>query len=285
MGPWRLDRGAWLACGVRTVRAAASRDYGMIASAIAFASFLSLLPLLGAVALCYGMITPPEGVIRHIRSLAAILPGESSGFVGDWLIESITRSEGRSFGLLVSVSLALFGALRAGRSIIAGLNIASDIGTGRGFFGQRAVAFIIVLSGAGLLLGALFALSALALLENALDQRLVSSLPVLKAAFWIAATLGASALLALVYRFAPHRPPPAWRWVAPGALVATALWLLATLAFGFYLRSVGHFESTYGSLGAIVALQIWLFLCGYILLLGARLNFEVLRHAEGCPSL
>ena len=68
-GPWRLGRQAWLSSLIRTARGAVDDDYGMVASAIAFSSFLALLPLLGAIVLVYGMATPADRVAENVRTL------------------------------------------------------------------------------------------------------------------------------------------------------------------------------------------------------------------------
>lgn len=278
-GPWRLTKRDWLASAARTVRGAREDDYGTAASAIAFASFLALLPFLGAVALTYGIVTPIDRVVADIRALLFILPGEARGFMGDWLVRSITRSEGREAGLLISIAIALFSALRAGRTIIGALNTASAVETGRGFVHRRIVALLIVFGGAMLLLGALFAIASLAWIERVLPPGLAPILPSLRTIFWISAAGGAVSALAITYRYAPNRSPPAWRWILPGALAATFAWLIATLAFGWYLGSFGSTSRTYGTVGAIVVLQLWLFLSGYIVLLGAKLNVELMRSA------
>ncbi len=278
-GPWRLTGRDWLASTVRTMRGAGEDDYGTAASAIAFASFLALLPLLGAVALTYGMMTPADRVVADIRALLFILPGDAREFIGDWLVRSITRSEGRGAGLLISIAIALFSALRAGRTIIGALNTATGVESKRGFVRRRIVAMLIVFGGSVMILGALFAIASLAYIERALPSGLAAILPSLRAIFWTSATGGAVAALALIYRYAPNWSPPAWRWMLPGALVATLVWLLATFVFGWYLGSFGRTKGTYGAVGAIVVLQLWLFLSGYIMLLGARLNAELMQRA------
>ena len=278
-GPWRLTGRDWLGSAIRTARGAREDDYGTAASAIAFAGFLALLPLLGAVALTYGMVTPVDRVVDDIRTLIFILPDDAREFIGNWLVRSITRSDGREAGLLIAIAIALFSALRAGRTIIAALNTASGVKTRRGFLRRRVVALLIVSGGAVLILGALLAIASLAWIERILLGELAAVLGALRAVFWIGATGGAVAALALVYRYAPNRPPPAWRWIIPGAIAATLLWLLATLGFGWYLGSFGRTGQTYGSVGAIVVLQLWLFLSGYVMLLGAKLNAELMRSA------
>lgn len=278
-GPWRLSGRDWLASAARTIRGAREDDYGTAAGAIAFASFLALLPLLGAVALTNGMITPTNDVVANIRILLFIVPSDARGFIGDWLVRSITRSEGRDAGLLISIAVAMFSALRAGRTIIGALNTASAVETRRGFVRRRIVALLIVFSGSVLILGALLAVASLAWVVRVLPPGLAPIVLILRSIFWIAATGGAIAALALIYRYAPNRAAPAWRWIFPGAIAATSLWLLATLLFGWYLGSFGRTDRTYGTVGAIIVLQLWLFLSGYVMLLGAKLNYELMQSA------
>lgn len=265
---------------MRTLRAAHSKRFGMIASSIAFFSFLALLPLLGAVTLAYGMFTEPEQVVQDIRAFVQFLPGNARQLVGSWLVETITEPEGRGLGLLLSTTLALYGGMRAGQAVIAGLNIASGSVGGRGFFGKRAASLLMVFSGSALILVALFALSALAFLERLVTQGYSTVVPIIRTVFWSVATIGAGLALLVIYRYAPARKPPSFRRVAPGAVCATLIWLLATVAFGFYLGSFGTYQRTYGSLGAVIVLQIWLFLSAYTLLLGARLNVELERSSS-----
>lgn len=266
---------------MRTARAAHANRFGMIASSIAFFSFLALLPLLGAIAFAYGMFTEPEQVVQDVRTLVQILPGSARQLVGSWLVETIRESEGRGVGLVLSAALALYSAMRAGQAMIAGLNIASGVVGARGFFGKRVASLLMVLSGSALILVALFALSALAFLERLVPQGYGTLVPILRTIFWSAATIGAGLALLVIYRYAPARAPPSFRRAAPGAVCATLAWLAATVAFGYYLGSFGPYQRTYGSLGAVIVLQIWLFLSAYILLLGAALNAELERSGRG----
>jgi membrane protein len=86
--------------------------------------------------------------------------------------------------------------------------------------------------------------------------------------------LGAAA----VYRFAPNRPDAPWVWISPGSAAATGLWLIATLAFGFYVSRFGNYNATYGSLGGVVVFLTWLYLSAFILLMGGELNSELERQ-------
>ena len=84
--------------------------------------------------------------------------------------------------------------------------------------------------------------------------------------------------LAVLYRFAPNRNAPQWRWISPGALAATLVWLIASLLFTVYVSHFGNYDATYGSLGAIIVVLTWLYLSAYLVLLGAEINAEAERQ-------
>jgi membrane protein len=81
--------------------------------------------------------------------------------------------------------------------------------------------------------------------------------------------------LAAIYRYAPSRAEPRWRWVSWGAVVATVLWLAGSAAFSIYVSRFASYDKTYGSLGAVVVLLLWLYLTAFVVLLGAELNAEI----------
>ena len=81
--------------------------------------------------------------------------------------------------------------------------------------------------------------------------------------------------LALLYRFGPSRAPARWRWVTPGSLLAAVLWLLGSLAFSIYVAKFAAYGQTYGALGGVVVLLMWLFISAFVILLGAELNAEL----------
>jgi membrane protein len=79
-------------------------------------------------------------------------------------------------------------------------------------------------------------------------------------------------------RHLPLRPlsrPRHWRWLTPGAIAATVLWLLASLGFSYYAANFAGYNETYGTLGGVIALLMWLWISAYVVLLGAELNSEL----------
>jgi membrane protein len=87
-------------------------------------------------------------------------------------------------------------------------------------------------------------------------------------------------LLAAIYRFAPSRKEPKWRWVSWGAVIATVLWIAGSAAFSVYVSSFASYDKSYGSLGAVVVLLMWLYVSAFVVLLGAELNAEIERERE-----
>ena len=91
--------------------------------------------------------------------------------------------------------------------------------------------------------------------------------------------LGFGGGIALLYRYGPSREHARWRWVTPGSLAATVLWLTASLVFSLYTSRFSHYDRTYGSLGAVVGLMIWIWISAIVVLLGAELNGEIERQS------
>ena len=84
--------------------------------------------------------------------------------------------------------------------------------------------------------------------------------------------------LAILYRFAPDRDQPQWIWIAPGTVVG---WLLASAAFCFYTANFGSYGETYGSLGAVVVVMLWLMISATVIVIGAELNAEAEHRGQG----
>jgi membrane protein len=81
--------------------------------------------------------------------------------------------------------------------------------------------------------------------------------------------------LAILYRYAPSRRSPKWRWISVGSIVATLTWMVGSGLLSFYLTNFGHYDATYGSLGAAIALMIWMWMSTIVVLFGAELNSEI----------
>ena len=282
--PVSIPAGGWWAIVKRTYRQASKDNLGLIAAGVAFYGFLALVPVLGAMVLTYGLILDPQEIVRQFASVAPALPGDVAKLIGEQLDALIaTSSRKKGIGLLVSLSLALYGAMKGAGAVVIALNIAYEEKDKRGFIaGNLANAMITV--GAVLLAVTLILATAV---THAL-MSLLGPMPYLlamlvKVAGWAVAAGISIAGLAALYRYGPSRANARWRWLTPGSLLATAGLIATSSLFGWYASNFGNYNATYGSLGAVVVLLMWLYLSAYVLLLGAEFNAEM-EHQTAADS-
>lgn len=268
----------WWATVRATWTESSEDNLSLVASGIAFNGFLALLPLLTAVVLGYGLVASPEQVARHIAVLAQAIPQDAARLIGQQLTNMVeTADTTTGFGIVLSLAIAVFGAMRGATGIIVGLNIVYDVEESRAVVWRTLTRLAITICAILLFLVASLAVS----LVNGLHDLLPNLGGILRQAlqigFWVATAVAVSLVIAAIYTYAPNRPGKQLRWLTPGSITATVVWVIATFAFSFYVRNFGNFNATYGALGAVIVFLLWLYLSAYILLLGAELN-QVLRR-------
>ncbi len=268
----------WTELVKRTVReASADRCLGLAAE-LAYYFLLALVPALVFVA-AVASFFPSRLIQDMLEALGRFAPPDVLTIVRDQLtsIQGGNNSGILTFGLL----LALWSSSAAIVSITDALNRAYDIEEGRPWWKVRLTAIGLTIA------LAIFVLCAFALVM------LGPSI-----AEWIASRMGLGgaftltwsvlqwpvvfALVVLGVAFINYFAPDAeqdWEWVTPGAVLATLLWLVASLAFKFYLANFADYNATYGSLGGVIVLMLWFYISGLSILIGAEMNAEI-EHAS-----
>jgi membrane protein len=283
--PWKMTRSDWIQVIKRAWAQINANNVGLIAAGVAFYCFTALVPALAAIVLTYGLLVEAETVSRHITELFGILPQEAARLVSQQLVDVVETSKGQQgLGLAFALAIAFYGVSRATSSMIVALNVAYDEKEARGFIWLTVLSFIFVVGGLALVLTAFATTATLAFLGS-----LIPGAPdIMLAGIRLASYLLLGALVvtaaACLYRYAPCRPHAKWVWLSPGALIATAVWLMATAGFGFYASNFGNYNATYGSLSAVVVLLTWLWLSAYVFLIGAELNGELERQTSACVT-
>jgi membrane protein len=276
--PTEVPAEGWRDIVVRTVQEAKADGVPLLAAGVAFYALLALAPALTALAGLYGLVADPADASRQVDDLLAAAPSEVRDLVEAQLVTASERTSEEAIVLVaVGAALALWSASSGMQHLMAAINRAYDEEGARGWVRVRAVALLLTAGAVGFLAVSvgLIALLPAALAETALGPAARVLVSVLR---WPLLAAAMVAGLAVVYRVAPDRDDAQWRWVGTGSVVATALWLVGSAGFSLYAANFGRYDDTYGTLGAVVVVMLWLFLTAYCLILGAELNAEAERQ-------
>ncbi len=246
----------------------------LLAAGVAFFSFLSLFPAIIASVMAWGLFADPATIREQADSIAAALPSSARDLLIqqiDALINAPQQSLG--WGLLLSLAIALWSASGGIGNLISAVNLTYDEAETRGFVRRKLLALGLTL---GMIVFGLLALGLVAVAPAVFDAIGLPSWTrvLLEIGRWLVLLALVGAGLAVIYRIAPDRDAPQFKWVSTGALVATVVWLVASFAFSLYVDNFGSYGKTYGSLAAVVVLMLWLWISFYVVLLGAEINAE-----------
>jgi membrane protein len=225
-----------------------------------------------------GFMSGPGSELRNQLTayMAKGMPGSAADLVEKTLNEVHQNSS--ALKALIGALGALWAATGGIDAISKTLNIAYGLQETRSFFRKK-------LTSVGLTFGlAVLIIAALALLGfGGQIGEFVAAKVGLGGAFTVAwkilqfpVALGAMFLaFSMMYYFAPNMKEPEWYWISPGAAVGVVVWVVASVGFSFYLKFFNSFSKTYGSLGAVIILMLWLYLTGMAILIGGEVNSEI----------
>jgi membrane protein len=256
---------------------AAEDELALVAAGVAFYALLALFPAAAAVAALYGVLAD-AGSVNELLAWLPALPLQAHAVLDTELSRIATSSTPLlSAGALLALFVALLSAQQGVDAMLAALHIACDGLERHGFLRRTFRSLGLTL---GAIAAAVVALALIAVLPVVLNALHVGPelRSLLALAPWPVLVAGFLAAVSLLYRFGCGRDRR--RWLTPGAVVAAVLWVAASLAFAFYTGSFSGFGRTYGSVGALVVLLLWLWLTAYAVLLGAELDAELERQAS-----
>lgn len=272
--PTEIPRRGWIQVVKRAWKEAKTDQVPLLAAGVAFYSFLALFPAMIAAVMLYGLVRDPSDVREQIDELSATLPSDAASLLTTQLEALTTTSSGSlGLGLIISLVLALWSASGGVGNVMTAVNLAYDEEETRGFVKRKLLALGLTL---GAIVFVVVAVGMVAVAPAVLDN-LVGAGPLrwaLEAARWVGLLVAMSVALGILYKLAPDRDAPKFRWVSIGSVVATVLWLVASLGFSLYVDNFGSYNKTYGALAGVVVLLLWLWLTMYVVLLGAEVNAE-----------
>ena len=280
--PVGLRWNVWRHIAWRTLKAFGDDRIPTAAAGITFYMLLAIFPALSAFVSLYGLVSDVDDARKQVLTLAGLLPGGAVSVLGDEMMRLASANHGAlGLAFVISVATSIWSSNAGAKALIEGLNVAYEARETRNFVHLTLVSLgftvgVIVLGVCGIA----FVVAAPALLQDAgLAQP--AGLGLLR---WPAFLVLATVLLSVVYRYGPCRGDPHWRWITPGGVFAASGWLLMSNLFSWYVANFGHYNHTYGSLGAIVGFLTWIWISMMVVLLGAEFNSEIENAERGTVS-
>lgn len=246
-----------------------------IAGGVAFFVLLAIFPAITALVSAYGLYFNASTITNNLSLLQDVVPDNMLSIVHEQA-NRIASNSGRalSIGLVVGILVSLWSAMSGVKAMIDALNVIYEQEEGRGFIKLNLAALIFTLGGFAAFLLAIAAVIVLPLILSPIGLGGVTE-TLTRVVRWPTLLLVLLIGLALLYRYGPDRRVARWQWVSVGSVFAAVTWIGASYLFSWYLASFANYNATYGSLGAVVGLMIWLWISTIVVLLGAELNAEI----------
>ena len=231
-----------------------------------------------------GLFGDPQTITREVTDIVTQIGPSSAADTFSGPIESITANRSASGVLfVVGLAVALWSASGYVGAFIRASNIAWETPEGRSFFKLRPLQLLVTL-----VMIVLLAIVALALVLTGPIVDAVggsigvgdTALTVWDIAKWPILLVVVILMFSVLFYAAPNVKLPGFRWITPGSAFAVIVWLLASALFGLYVANFGSYDKTYGALGGIVTLLVWMWITNLALLFGVELNAERERSRE-----
>jgi membrane protein len=263
--PLELSQADWRVTLKRTGKEIKADRVPFMAAAMAYYFFLAIFPALIAVVGIMGLVDADTTSL--IDSIESTLPGESGQAITEAFREADKPSDATSLtSAILGIAIALWSASSGMVALQTGLNIAYDVEQDRKFFAKRGVALLLIVAAA--LLGGV---------PSPIFTFGESTVFVVLG--WALTIVAVMILFSIFYYFGPNRESPTWHWVSAGGIVGAILWIVVSVAFGWYVENYSNYSKTYGSLAGVIVLILLLYLTSLAVLIGGELNAELERRS------
>jgi membrane protein len=284
--PWKLGGLSVPELAKRVWREIGDDEVTDRAAALTYYFVFSLFPALLFFTALLGLLPIPNLMDQLMGYVSQVLPGDAASIVSKTLGEIVAGAHG---GLLsIGALTALWAGSNGMASIMSALNVAYDVTDNRPWWKRRLLSIVLTFGFALFIMTGLIFMVFGPKIGSVVAAWL--GLGDLFTTIWNLVSIPITIFLvtigiALVYYLAPATQQR-WRWVTPGSLVAVVLWLAMSYVLRLYVTNFANYNATYGSIGGMILLMLWLYLTGVVMLLGAEVNAEI-EHAaarRGAPD-
>jgi len=284
-----LDKRSWKFVAKRAVKEFSQDQCLDLAAGLTYYAVLALFPALLAIVSLLGIIgQDQQGTDALMQMVRDVAPSAADTLQG--VITQLTQSQAAGFTLVIGIVGALWSASGYVGAFGRAMNRIYEIDEGRPFYKLRPVMLLITLI--AVLLAALVSValvvsgpvahsigSAIGLGDTAVTVWNIIKWPLILAVVVL--------VVAILYYATPNVKQPKFRWISIGAGIAVVVWILASLAFGFYVANFSSYNKTYGSLAGVIVFLLWLWITNLALLFGAEVDSELERGRQlqgGIPA-
>ena len=278
-----ITKPSWKYVAKKTFREFTADKCPDLAASLTYYGILSLFPALLALVSLLGLFGQAQNTVMGLLDIVeGVAPGDTADTLRSTL-EELVSSPAAGFALVAGVAGALWSASGYVGAFGRAMNRIYEIEEGRGFVKLRGT--MLAVTALSILVVAVIA--AMLVLSGAVAEAVGSAIGLGAAtvtawdiAKWPVALALAVALIAVLYYFTPNVRQPRFRWMSIGSALALVVSVLATAGFGFYVANFNNYNKTYGALGGVVVLLLWLWLLNMSLLFGAEVDAELERGRQ-----
>jgi membrane protein len=269
--PWR----GWKDIVVRTYRETQDDRLLALAGGVAFFSLAALFPAIAAGVSFYALFADAGTIGKHLSLVAGLVPSDVLNMLRDEITRIGAKSDGKlTFGFVLGLGIALWSANAGMKAIFDALNIIYDEEEKRGLVRLNLISLLFTVGAIGAVLVAVGAVVVFPLLLAGFGLAIADH-PIIGYFRWPVMFVLIIFGLAVLYRYGASRRPAKWRWTSIGSVFAASAWLAVSSLFSWYLGNFANYNATYGALGAVVGLMMWMWLSIIVVLVGAQLNSEI----------
>ena len=265
----------WTRLWKRAVRELLDDRVPMVAASVAFYALMAFFPAVAAFIALYGLFADVSAAREHLSYLRGFLPPGTLRYLRDEMIR-VTTTDNSKLGatFFLGILFSLWSANAGVKSLVDALNLAYEEKERRSWWGAYLISLVMTVGAMLLFLTAFAMIVAIPVVQLELGPNRIDLLSSLR---WPLMLLGSIAAVATVYRYAPsHRCRKGCK-IVPGSIFAGTTWLILSLLLSWYVTNLVHYDKSYGSLGGVLGLMIWMWLGVIVVLLGAELNSELER--------